>query len=141
MKTYTLEELKEFGKEFSVRLKSGSVVALTGDLGAGKTTLSQSIAAGLGVTEEVTSPTFTIICEYTSGRLPLYHFDLYRLETEEELENLGVDEYFYGRGICLVEWADKVPEALPEDAIWVNIEYDDAQPDKRKITIKDDTCD
>ena len=117
-KTKSAEETKEFGRSLSERLKPGSVLALIGPLGSGKTVLAQGICSGLKVTQAVTSPTFVIINEYP-GRLNdfpiwIYHFDLYRLENPEEFAKLGYEEYFYGKGITLIEWAEKVTPFLPE---------------------------
>lgn len=109
------------------KARPGQVIALIGDLGAGKTTLAKYIAEGLGVEERITSPTFTLIHEYQSGRLPFYHFDVYRLEDPEEMYELGYEEYFYGDGLCVVEWADKVEEMIPEDALWLYLSYGDEE--------------
>jgi len=117
------QETEAFGLKLADMLKSGSVVALMGDLGAGKTTLTKAIAKGLGISSAVVSPTFTIIKEYDEGRLPLYHFDVYRINDEEEMFELGYEDYFYGDGVCVVEWADLIEGLLPEDAIRINIEY------------------
>jgi len=116
-------ETKKFGLNLGKDLKKGDIVALTGDLGTGKTTLTKYIGEGLGITEMITSPTFTIIQEYYSGRLPLYHFDVYRINSIEEMDELGCEEYFYGDGITIIEWADKIMEIIPEEAIVINIEY------------------
>lgn len=113
-KTYDL------GYKLGTLLRSGDVVCLTGDLGAGKTTLSKAIAKGLGVEDCVTSPTFTIIHEY-EGRLPLYHFDVYRISNLEEMEDLGYEEYFYGEGVCLIEWASQIEELIPNKHLWIHI--------------------
>ena len=111
---------------------------ITGFLGAGKTTLSQGIAAGLGVTDLVSSPTFTLIHEYTTGRLPFYHFDVYRIGDLEEMEEIGYDDYFFGQGICLIEWAELIEEILPEKRIEVTIEKDlEKGFEYRKITIEE----
>ena len=122
MKIYlnNLQDTIEFGGKLGTLLKTSDVICLNGDLGAGKTTLSKSIGEGLGVIEYITSPTFTLINEY-QGRLPLYHFDVYRLNTYEELEDLGVEDYFYGNGVCLIEWAEKISEDLPDERleIWI----------------------
>jgi len=117
------EETRAFGHQLADRLEPGSVVALIGDLGTGKTTLSKYIAEGLGITEVVTSPTFTIVQEYHSGRLPLYHFDVYRIGDLSEMEELGYEEYFFGDGVSLVEWADIIQELLPEETRIIRIEY------------------
>jgi tRNA threonylcarbamoyladenosine biosynthesis protein TsaE len=129
--------LREFGRKLAAELRPGAVVALTGDLGAGKTTLAGAIAEGLGVAGAVTSPTFTLINEYDGGRLPLYHFDVYRLAgpgVYEELENLGWEDYFYGKGVCVVEWADLIEEFIPQDALRVGITRTDS-PDLREVTL------
>ena len=116
-------ETKKFATDVAQPLKKGDVIALVGDLGTGKTTLSKYIAEALGITETITSPTFTIVQEYHSGRLPLYHFDVYRVDDIEEMYRIGYEEYFYGEGVCIVEWADIVEEIIPEDAKVIFIEY------------------
>lgn len=116
-------ETKKFATDVAQTLKKGDVIALVGDLGTGKTTLSKYIAETLGITEIITSPTFTIVQEYHSGRLPLYHFDVYRVDDIEEMYRIGYEEYFYGEGVCIVEWADIVEEIIPEDAKVIFIEY------------------
>ncbi len=128
-----LEETNQFGIRLGKMLKSGDVVCLNGELGAGKTTLTKSIGLGLDVDDYITSPTFSLINEY-DGRVPLYHFDVYRLENTEELYDLGFDEYFYGRGVSVIEWADKIESFLPEERIVLDIENID-NTDKRKINI------
>lgn len=117
------EDARAFGLKLAEKCAPGTVIALIGDLGTGKTTLTKSIAAGLGITRSITSPTFTILQEYREGRLPLFHFDVYRLRGPEDLFEIGADEYFYGNGVCVVEWADLVMEALPEDTWYIFIEY------------------
>jgi tRNA threonylcarbamoyladenosine biosynthesis protein TsaE len=117
------EESRAFGLELARLARPGMVIALVGELGTGKTTLAKAVAEGLGVTECVVSPTFTIIKEYTSGRLPLYHFDLYRLAGPGDLCELGFEEYFYGEGVCVVEWADRAANLLPENALTVELSY------------------
>ena len=124
------EETRAFGHQLADRLEPGNVVALIGDLGTGKTTLSKYIAEGLGITEVVTSPTFTIVQEYHSGRLPLYHFDVYRIGDISEMEELGYEEYFFGDGVSLVEWADIIQELLPEEVRIIRIEYG-REPEER----------
>ena len=116
------QETEQIGEAIGRAAEPGTVVALIGDLGTGKTTLTKSIARGLGVTETVTSPTFNIIREYKTGRIPLYHFDVYRIGDPDEMFELGYEEYFYGDGICVVEWADIIEELLPEDAVIIRIE-------------------
>ena len=109
------QEVIEYGIHLGETAVPGMIIALTGDLGAGKTTLTKAIARGLGVTETVTSPTFTIVKEYRSGRLPLFHFDVYRIGDIDEMYELGYEEYFFGEGVCVVEWADLIEELLPPE--------------------------
>ena len=117
------QEATEYGVRLGQRVSAGQVIALTGDLGAGKTTLTKAIARGLGVTEMITSPTFTIVKEYRSGRLPLFHFDVYRIGDIDEMYELGYEEYFYGDGVCVIEWADLIDELIPQDALRISIAY------------------
>lgn len=126
MRTITLkneQETEKFGLELGKNLRQGDIVALIGDLGTGKTALTKYIAQGMGIQELITSPTFTIVQEYHSGRLPLYHFDVYRIGDLEEMFELGYEEYFYGRGVCVIEWADLIEELLPENAKTIEIAY------------------
>lgn len=116
------EDTRRFGLELAADLKAGDILALIGDLGTGKTTLTKYIAEGLGVTERITSPTFTIVSEHRSGRLPLYHFDVYRLESGEDMFEIGAEEYFDAGGVCIIEWADRVAEILPDETICIFIE-------------------
>ena len=118
-----IENTKVLGQKIAEGLKPGSIVALVGPLGAGKTTLAQMIARGLGVTERMSSPTFTIVQEYESGRLPLYHFDVYRVSDEDELFEIGFEEYLHSGGVCLIEWADLIEDLLPPETIWIRLEY------------------
>jgi len=110
-----------FGRALGTRLTAGDVLCITGDLGAGKTLLAQGVAAGLGITEEVTSPTFTLMQVYETGRFPIYHFDLYRLDDPMDLYNIGFEEYVGGDGVALIEWADKFTADMPERCLWVEI--------------------
>jgi len=116
------KETRAIGRELSLALPENSVIGLSGDLGAGKTEFVKGIAEGLGATDPVTSPTFTLVHEYRSGRLPLFHMDFYRLETEKELDEIGFDDYLREPGICAIEWADRFPDRIPRDAIRVGIE-------------------
>ncbi len=129
-----IEETDRFGKRLGELVQPGDVICLNGDLGAGKTTLSKSVGEGLGVDEYITSPTFTIINEY-EGRIPLYHFDVYRLNHGEELYDLGVEDYFYGDGVCLIEWAQNIQDYLPDDRLelWI---YRTDNPDDRIVELK-----
>ena len=124
------EQTKAFGKALGREALAGTVIALIGDLGAGKTTLTKAIAEGLGITEPITSPTFTIVQEYHSGRLPLYHFDVYRIDDPDEMYELGYEDYFYGDGVSVVEWADKIEDLLPEDAVILRIEYGENEDER-----------
>ncbi|MEE1170587.1 MAG: tRNA (adenosine(37)-N6)-threonylcarbamoyltransferase complex ATPase subunit type 1 TsaE [Anaerovoracaceae bacterium] len=121
-------ETRQFGEALARELKPGDILALVGDLGTGKTTLTKYIARELGIMQAITSPTFTIICEYTDGRLPLYHFDVYRLNSADEMLELGYEEYFFGDGVCIIEWADKIEELLPENTKTIYITYDEKKP-------------
>ena len=134
--TSGMEMTYRLGVSMGEKAKAGEVYCLCGDLGVGKTVFSKGFAKGLGITETVTSPTFTIINEYTEGRLPLYHFDVYRIGSLEEMDDTGCEEYFYGQGICLVEWAEMVEELIPPDACWITIEKDlEKGTEYRKISV------
>ena len=124
------EETRAFGLELGASLRKGDIVALIGDLGTGKTALTKYIAEGLGIRETITSPTFTIVQEYRQGRLPLYHFDVYRIGDPEEMYELGYEEYFYGDGVCIIEWADLIEELLPEYTKVIRIEYGKNQEER-----------
>ena len=117
-------ETRDFALNLAEELEAGNVLALIGDLGTGKTALTKYIAQGLGIKDSIVSPTFTIVREYTGGRLPLYHFDVYRLADSEEMFNIGAEEYFYEKGgVCVIEWADIVEDILPADTKYIYIEY------------------
>ena len=135
--TFSPEETFSFGKWIGENALPGQVYTLVGDLGVGKTVFTQGVAEGLGITEPVNSPTFTIIQEYESGRMPFYHFDVYRIGDIEEMEEIGYDDYFFGEGICLIEWAELIEEILPENVISITIEKDLTQGfDYRKIIVE-----
>ena len=138
IETHDPEETFEVVRTIGMNAKPGQIYTLTGDLGVGKTVFTQGVAAGLGITEPVNSPTFTIIQEYEDGRLPFYHFDVYRIGDLEEMEEIGYDDYFFGQGICLIEWAELIEEILPEKRIEVTIEKDlEKGFEYRKITIEE----
>jgi hydrolase, P-loop family len=129
----------EFAKKIGQNLKKGDVLCLDGDLGVGKTVFTKGVAAGLGIKDDVSSPTFTLIQEYYGGRLPLYHFDVYRIDGLWDMDDLGYEEYFYGEGVCLVEWGSMIKELFPENTIYVRIEKDlEKGFDYRKITVSKD---
>ncbi|WP_456153770.1 tRNA (adenosine(37)-N6)-threonylcarbamoyltransferase complex ATPase subunit type 1 TsaE [Mogibacterium sp.] len=123
-------DTEEFGMKLASSLEPGDIVALIGDLGTGKTTLTKYIAKGLGVTENIDSPTFNIVKEHKSGRIPLFHFDVYRLSSGDELLDIGADEYFYSDGVCIIEWADIVADVVPEKAKVILIEYGEKQGER-----------
>lgn len=136
--TNSEEETLQLGRELASQARPGQVFSLVGDLGVGKTVLTKGMAEGLGITEPVNSPTFTILQIYEEGRLPFYHFDVYRIADPEEMEEIGYEDYFYGEGICLVEWANLIRELMPEDTICITIEKDlEKGFDYRRITVDD----
>ena len=131
------EETFEFGKEFGEKALPGMVVALSGDLGVGKTLFTQGVARGIGITGAVNSPTFTILQVYEEGRIPFYHFDVYRIADPEEMDEIGFDDYVYGEGLSLIEWAELIEDILPEKIIRITIEKDlEKGFDYRKITVE-----
>lgn len=135
--TYSYEETQNVAMEFAGRLNGGEFIAMYGDLGAGKTAFVQGIAKGLGVSSHVTSPTFTIVNEY-EGRLPLYHFDVYRIYDPDEMYEIGYDEYINGDGVCIVEWAELIEELFPEKYLKITILKDNEKGiDYRKIIIEE----
>lgn len=133
----TPEETEAFGEKLGRNACAGSVYCLSGELGVGKTVFTKGFAKGMGVSELVTSPTFAIMNIYNGTSLPLYHFDVYRISGEDELEETGCTEFFYGEGVCLVEWAEIVRDSIPEDALWVTIEKDYSRDeDYRRIILR-----
>ena len=135
--TNSEKETFELGKNLGEQAKAGQILCLNGDLGVGKTVFTQGFAKGLGIEENVNSPTFTIIQVYEEGRIPLYHFDVYRIGDPEEMYEIGYEEYFFGEGVCLIEWSKLIDELIPEEAI--NIEIDknlEKGLDYRKITVE-----
>ena len=134
--TFGRDETYELGRELGRKAEKGQIYALTGDLGTGKTVFTQGFADGLGIRDYVNSPTFTILQVYEDGRLPLYHFDVYRIEEPEEMEEIGYEDCFYGDGVTLVEWADIIEEIIPDNALRVNITKDLSRgTDYRRIDI------
>ena len=137
--TYSEQETFELGKEIGESAQSGDVFTLEGDLGVGKTIFTKGLAYGLGVREDVVSPTFTIVQEYEDGRLPFYHFDVYRIGDVEEMDEIGYEDYVHGEGVCLIEWANLIEEILPETRIRIVIEKDlEKGFDYRRITIQEE---
>lgn len=132
----SVEETFSLGRQIGESVTPGSVLTLVGDLGVGKTVFTQGLAEGLGITDAVNSPTFTIVQIYEEGRIPLYHFDVYRIGDISEMDEIGYEDYFYGDGVCLIEWANLIEELLPEQYIEIRIEKNlDKGFDYREITI------
>lgn len=133
----TIEETLNIGKQVGSLVKPGDIICLTGDLGTGKTHMSKGIAEGLGITEHITSPTFNIVNEYHSGRLNLYHFDVYRVNDPDEIYAIGFDEYIFGNGVSLIEWANYIEEIIPNEYLYINIKKIPEKGENfRKITIE-----
>lgn len=133
--SFSAEETYALGKKLGEEAKPGMIFRMSGDLGVGKTVFTKGFAVGLGVTDTVNSPTFTIVQEY-KGRLPFYHFDVYRIEEPEEMEEIGYEDYFFGDGVCMIEWAELIEELLPKEAVKVCISKDlQKGTDYRLITV------
>lgn len=133
--TEVIESLREqdtydLGKKLGENCKPGDIILLNGDLGVGKTIFTKGFGKGLGIEEPISSPTFTIMQIYEQGRLPLYHFDVYRIGDVDEMYEIGYEEYFYGDGVCIVEWADLIEDIIPDDAIRIRIEYGDKEGER-----------
>lgn len=138
IESYNSEDTFQFGKQLGEKAEKGQVYLLIGDLGVGKTVFTQGFAEGLEIQEPISSPTFTIVQVYEEGRLPFYHFDVYRIGDIEEMEEIGYEEYFYGDGVCLIEWANLIEELLPFHAKKIIIEKElDKGFDFRKITFQE----
>lgn len=138
IETRSAEETFALGERIGKAAKAGQVFTLIGDLGVGKTVFTQGMAKGIGITEPVSSPTFTIVQEYREGRLPFYHFDVYRIGDVEEMDEIGYEDYIYGEGVCLIEWANLIEEILPENRTEITIEKDLANGfDFRRVTIEE----
>lgn len=137
LESFCPEDTYAIGKSLAEQAAPGNVYCLNGDLGTGKTVFTQGFAAGLGIAGPVNSPTFTILQVYEDGRLPLYHFDVYRIEDPEEMYEVGCEEYFTAGGVCLVEWAELIREMIPEDAVQITIEKDLTKGfEYRRITVE-----
>jgi tRNA threonylcarbamoyladenosine biosynthesis protein TsaE len=136
--TNSAQETFDLARELGAHALPGTVYTLDGELGVGKTVFAQGLARGLGITEPINSPTFTIVQEYEDGRLPFYHFDVYRIGDIEEMEEIGYEDYFYGEGVCLIEWAGLIRELLPEKRVELLIEKDlEKGFDYRRITLQE----
>ena len=133
--THSADETQALGTKLAKRLQPGDVIAYFGDLGAGKTALTRGIAQGLGITDIVTSPTYTIVNEYLTGRLPLFHFDMYRLGSSDELFDIGWEDYLARGGVCAVEWSENVADAMPAGTVYVTIERSAEGENARVITV------
>ena len=131
--TYSPQETFDIGKRMGEEALPGTVITLDGDLGAGKTLFTKGFADGLGITEPVNSPTFTILQEYEGGRLPLYHFDVYRIGDPAEMDEIGFDDYIFGDGACLIEWSELIAELIPEEATRITIERDAEKGDDYRV--------
>lgn len=137
IETRSAEETFEVGRKIGEEANAGQVFTLIGDLGVGKTVFTQGLAKGLGIEEPISSPTFTIVQVYEDGRLPFYHFDVYRIGDVEEMEEIGYEDYFYGEGVTLIEWSDLIEEILPKQRTEIVIEKDLSNGfDYRKITVE-----
>lgn len=128
------EETIKIAMQLSKYILPGSIICLSGDLGTGKTAFTQGLGKGLGITDHITSPSYTIINEYYTASMPLYHFDVYRLESPDEIFELGCDEYFFGEGVTIIEWAEKIKEVLPKEKLWITIKYG-KKPNERVISM------
>ena len=137
IETFSEQETLELGKKLAQEAQPGQVFSLVGDLGVGKTVFTKGMAEGLGITEPVSSPTFTIVQVYEEGRMPFYHFDVYRIGDPEEMDEIGYEDYFFGNGVCLVEWANLIEELMPSHTIRILIEKDlEKGFDYRRITVE-----
>ena len=137
IESFSAQDTFRAGEEIGKQAKPGQIYTLNGDLGVGKTVFTQGIAQGLGITEPVNSPTFTIVQQYDSGRIPLYHFDVYRIGDISEMDEIGYEDCFYGEGVCLIEWSQLILEILPDKVVHICIEKDLEQGfDYRKITVE-----
>ncbi len=137
VESFSAEDTFRFGELMGQKVPSGTVICMNGDLGVGKTVFVKGVAKGLGIHEPVSSPTFTIVQEYREGRIPLYHFDVYRIEDPDEMYEIGYEEYFFGDGVCMIEWAEQIQNLIPGNAVSVTIEKDlEKGLAYRKITVE-----
>ena len=134
--THSADETEALGERLAKTLHGGEIIAFTGDLGAGKTAFTRGLARGLGIPMRVTSPTYTIVNEYTGGRLPLFHFDMYRLGSSDELFDIGWEDYLSRGGVCAVEWSEQVADALPEGTVYVTLTRHPEHDGWRSITVE-----
>ena len=140
IETYSDRETFDFGLHLGEKAEKGAIFCLDGDLGTGKTVIAKGIASGLGITEPVSSPTFTVVKEYNEGRLPLYHFDVYRIEDPAEMEEIGYEDYFFGNGVTVIEWADMIGSLIPKEAVRIRLKKDASKGyDYRSIEILSQT--
>ncbi len=138
IESFETKDTYQLGKSMGEKARKGDIYLLLGDLGVGKTVFTQGFADGLDITEPISSPTFTIVQEYEDGRMPFYHFDVYRIGDVEEMEEIGYEDYFYGEGVCLIEWANLIEEILPDTAKKIVIEKDlEKGFDYRKIMVEE----
>lgn len=138
VETLSARETFDLGVRIGTEAKPGTMITLIGDLGVGKTVFTQGVANGLGISEPISSPTFTIVQIYEGGRMPFYHFDVYRIGDVEEMDEIGYEDCFYGDGLCIIEWADLISELIPPEAVRVEIEKDLRQGfDYRRITVRE----
>ena len=136
--SFSEEMTFNIGKELGKKADKGEIICLEGDLGVGKTVFTKGFAEGLNIEENIDSPTFTIVQEYTEGRLPLYHFDVYRIGDISEMDEIGYEDYFFGEGVCLIEWASRIEELLPESAVHIKIEKDLAKGfEYRRVVVEE----
>ena len=125
--SFSTDDTKKIAAGIAKKAKAGDIFCLSGDLGAGKTQFAKGFAEGLGITQDITSPTFTIVHEYSGGRLHLYHFDVYRINSSDEMFDIGCDEMFFGNGVCVIEWAERIKDIIPKGAVFISIEHGECE--------------
>ena len=135
--SFSEEDTFNLGRDFGEKAGKGMIFCLEGDLGTGKTAFAKGFAAGLDIDENIDSPTFTVVHEYTEGKFPLYHFDVYRIEDSMEMDEIGYEDYFFGDGVCLIEWASRIEEIIPDNAVRITIVKESGKGfDYRRITVE-----